>query len=77
MSGMSWLGRVSPRWRPAGVALGPVGIGLLAVIALAGALRLAWVLYAKTEPLWFFDPWSYDRLAAGMAEGHGYVNEAG
>ena len=77
MSGMSWLGRVSPRWRPAGVALGPVGIGLLAVIALAGALRLAWVLYAKTEPLWFFDPWQYDRLAAGLAEGHGYVNEAG
>jgi 4-amino-4-deoxy-L-arabinose transferase-like glycosyltransferase len=54
-----------------------VGVGLLAVLALAGALRLAWVLYAKTEPLWFFDPWSYDRMAAALAEGHGYVNEAG
>jgi 4-amino-4-deoxy-L-arabinose transferase-like glycosyltransferase len=52
-------------------------LAVLAVIALAGALRLAWVIYAKTEPLWFFDPWSYDRLAAALAGGHGYVNEAG
>jgi 4-amino-4-deoxy-L-arabinose transferase-like glycosyltransferase len=50
---------------------------LLAIVALAGALRLAWVIYAKTEPLWFFDPWNYDRLAAALAGGHGYVNEAG
>jgi 4-amino-4-deoxy-L-arabinose transferase-like glycosyltransferase len=54
-----------------------VGLGLLAVIALAGVLRLAWVLYAKTEPVWFFDPWQYDRLATALAEGRGYVNEAG
>jgi 4-amino-4-deoxy-L-arabinose transferase-like glycosyltransferase len=40
-------------------------------------LRLAWVIYAKTEPLWFFDPWNYDRLAAALADGKGYVNEAG
>jgi 4-amino-4-deoxy-L-arabinose transferase-like glycosyltransferase len=53
------------------------GLGLLAVIALAVALRLAWVLYAKTEPVWFFDPWQYDRLATALAEGRGYVNEAG
>ena len=77
MNGMSGPGRGWPRWRPAGVALGPAGVCLLAVVALAGALRLAWVLYAKTEPLWFFDPWSYDRLAAALAEGRGYVNEAG
>jgi len=77
MNGMSGPGRGWPRWRPVGVALGPASVGLLAVIALAGALRLAWVLYAKTEPVWFFDPWSYDRLAAGLAEGRGYVNEAG
>jgi len=77
MNGMSGPGRGWPRWRPAGVALDPVGVGVLAVVALAGALRLAWVLYAKTEPLWFFDPWHYDRLAAALAEGRGYVNEAG
>jgi len=77
MKGMSGPGRGWPRWRPAGVALSPVGVGLLAVVALAAALRLAWVLYAKTEPLWFFDPWSYDRLASSLAEGHGYVNEVG
>lgn len=52
-------------------------LAVLAIVALAGALRLAWIIYAKTEPLWFFDPWSYDRLAAGLAEGKGYVNEAG
>lgn len=50
---------------------------VLAIVALAGALRLAWVIYAKTEPLWFFDPWNYDRLAASLADGKGYVNEAG
>jgi len=77
MSGMSGPWRGWPRWRPAGVALGPVEVGVLAVVALAGALRLAWVLYAKTEPLWFFDPWHYDRLAAALADGRGYVNEAG
>jgi len=77
MNGMSGPGRGWPRWRPAGAALDPVGVGVLAVVALAGALRLAWVLYAKTEPLWFFDPWHYDRLAAALAEGRGYVNEAG
>jgi 4-amino-4-deoxy-L-arabinose transferase-like glycosyltransferase len=52
-------------------------LAVLAVVALAGALRLAWVIYAKTEPLWFFDPWNYDRLAAALADGKGYVNEAG
>src|SRR3989304_3473835 len=52
-------------------------VAVLAVVALAGALRLAWVIYAKTEPLWFFDPWNYDRLAAALADGKGYVNEAG
>ncbi len=77
MNSMSGPWRGWPRWRPAGVALGPVGLGVLAVVALAGALRLAWVLYAKTEPLWFFDPWHYDRLAAALTKGRGYVNEAG
>jgi 4-amino-4-deoxy-L-arabinose transferase-like glycosyltransferase len=52
-------------------------LAILAVVALAGALRLAWIIYAKTEPVWFFDPWSYDRLATALADGHGYVNEAG
>jgi 4-amino-4-deoxy-L-arabinose transferase-like glycosyltransferase len=77
MNGMSRRARGWRRWRPTGVALGPVGLGLLAVIALAGVVRLAWVLYAKTEPVWFFDPWQYDRLATALAEGRGYVNEAG
>jgi 4-amino-4-deoxy-L-arabinose transferase-like glycosyltransferase len=74
MSGPGWGW---PRWRPTRVALSPVGVGVLAVVGLAGALRLFWVLYAETEPLWFFDPWHYDRLATSLAEGHGYVNEAG
>ena len=50
---------------------------VLAIVAIAGALRLAWIIYARTEPLWFFDPWNYDRLAAALADGKGYVNEAG
>jgi 4-amino-4-deoxy-L-arabinose transferase-like glycosyltransferase len=52
-------------------------LAVLAIVALAGALRLAWIIYAKTEPVWFFDPWSYDRLASALADGRGYVNEAG
>jgi 4-amino-4-deoxy-L-arabinose transferase-like glycosyltransferase len=58
-------------------ALTPTGVCLLSIVALATALRLAWVLYAETEPVWFFDPWHYDRLAAALADGRGYVNEAG
>jgi 4-amino-4-deoxy-L-arabinose transferase-like glycosyltransferase len=77
MSGMSGPGAWWQRWRPSGATLSPAVVCLLAIVALAGVLRLAWVLYAKTEPVWFFDPWSYDRLAASLAEGHGYVNEAG
>ena len=69
MAGMAWR-RLA--WRPSKVTL-----AALAIVTLAGALRLAWVLYADTEPFWFFDPWSYDRLAASLAEGRGYVNEVG
>ena len=74
---MSSPGPRLARWRPSRATLSPAVVCLLVVIALAGALRLAWILYAKTEPVWFFDPWSYDRLAAALAEGRGYINEAG
>src|SRR4030042_3010895 len=54
-----------------------ISLALLGVVALAGARRLGWIIYAKTERVWFFDPWSYDRLASALADGRGYVNEAG
>ncbi len=64
------------QWWPRRLRSGTV-LAVLAIVALAAVLRLAWIIYAETEPVWFFDPWHYDRLAASLAEGRGYVNEEG
>ena len=48
---------------------------MLSIVVLAGLLRVGWVYYARTVP--FSDFRQYDRLALGLAEGRGYVDQAG
>jgi 4-amino-4-deoxy-L-arabinose transferase-like glycosyltransferase len=43
------------------------------VLAVALAVRLAWVTYAAREPQNFGDPFIYLNAARGIAQGHGYV----
>jgi 4-amino-4-deoxy-L-arabinose transferase-like glycosyltransferase len=42
------------------------------ILALALALRVAWVIYAAREPATFGDPFIYLQLARRIATGHGY-----
>ena len=48
---------------------------MLSIVFLAGLLRVGWVYYARTVP--YSDFRHYDRLALGLAEGRGYVDQAG
>ena len=48
---------------------------ILAIVVLAGLLRVGWVFYACTVP--YSDFGRYDRLAPGLAEARGYVDQAG
>jgi 4-amino-4-deoxy-L-arabinose transferase-like glycosyltransferase len=48
---------------------------LVAIVLLAGVLRIAWVVYAQTVPGSDFA--QYDQLAWRLAEGKGYVDELG
>jgi len=48
---------------------------LLAIVLIAGVLRIGWVVYAQTLPGSDFA--QYDQLAWRLAEGKGYVDEFG
>ena len=64
--------------RRLGWALGhPWLLALAAIVVLAAAVRLWWVSYAQTEPVWPYDPWTYNRLAVSLAHGGGFVHENG
>jgi len=62
------VGRVSIRSRARAVPR-----AVYVVLAVALALRLAWVAYAAREPENFGDPFIYLNAARGIAAGHGYV----
>jgi hypothetical protein len=50
---------------------------LAAILLLAAALRIAWVLYAAREPQGLHDPFAFDVLAREFAAGHGYHYPSG
>ena len=50
---------------------------LVAIVLVAAALRLGWVLYAAREPQGFNDPTLYGVFAGRIADGHGYTTAEG
>ena len=67
------MGRVYRRLGPAPPCTSRERRWLLAIVLVATALRLAWVLYAAREPRGLHDPSLYEVYAARIADGHGYT----